>query len=309
MNLNYLPAAVQAGATIQAETHVESIIVENGEAKGVIGVAINPDTGERGGTVIVKAKIVVLAAGAIGTPRLLWNCGLAKRLSPAVGENLQVHPGSTLLGISDDKIEMWKGATQGAYFHPNGLEGVLPHTFSAPPEACLTAGGFIGDKFQEGMSLLPHLCGMLVMVSDKCTGRVRSTRLGKAKISYDFHASDVQRIKDGLVEVAKVLIAGGARDLRAPIWGIKPFNDPEELALQLKSKEIQDFTLYAAHPMGTCRMGLNPEDSVIDPNGQAHKMKNLYISDASVFPSSLGVNPQMSTMAVSSLIARRIINR
>ena len=257
--MNQLPAsAVQDGTVLQAETHVECVIVERGTARGVIGVAIDPDTGQRGGTVTVKADIVVLAAGAIGTPRLLWNCGLAKQMGSAVGENLQVHPGSTLLGVSDQKIEMWKGATQGAYFHPKHLEGVLPHTFSAPPEACLTAGGFIGESFQEGMALLPYLCGMLVMVSDKGYGRVRSTRLGKAKITYDFHPSDVQRIKDGLVDVAKVLIAGGARDLRAPIWGIKPFNEPDELAQQLNDKDISDFTLYAAHPMGTCRMGSIP---------------------------------------------------
>ena len=106
-----------------------------------------------------------------------------------------------------------------------------------------------------------------------------------------------------------MLLAGGAKDLRAPIHGVGICNDPEELRVQLKNKKISDFTLYAAHPMGTCRMGLDPTKSVIRPNGETHKIKGLFISDASVFPSSLGVNPQLSTMVVSTRIAQQILEK
>ena len=51
--------------------------------------------------------------------------------------------------------------------------------------------------------------------------------------------------------------------------------------------------------MATCRMGLRPQESVVDARGEAHLCKKLYIADASVFPTSLGVNPQITTMAVS----------
>jgi choline dehydrogenase-like flavoprotein len=308
VNLNFLPEAVIAGGTIQAEVQVEEVIIEGGKAVGIRGVAIHPDTKERGGALEVRADRVILSAGAIGTPRLLWQCGVAKEMGP-VGEHLHVHPGSTLIGISETKIQMWKGATQGAYFHPEELPGVLPHTFSAPPEACLVAGGFIGQDFQKGLALLPYMCGMLTMVSDKGNGRVRASRTGRADIKYNFHDDDVERIKLGLIEVAKVLLSGGARDLRAPIHGIGVVNSVEALRKGLDRCSIEDFSLYAAHPMGTCRMGLNPEQSVIGPDGESHSISGLFIADASVFPSSLGVNPQLSTMVVSTQIAHRILKR
>ena len=303
MNLNFLPQAVERNTEIQAEIFVDQILVENNTAVGISGVGVDPDTGKTGNRLTISAKAVVLSAGAIGTPRLLWTTGLGDGLGSAVGEGLHVHPGSTLLGIHESKIEMWKGATQGVYYHPPNLPGVLPHTFSAPPEACLVAGGFVGSRFQEGMRLLPYMCGMLVMVSDKGKGRVRAKSNGRADIEYHFDEKDIQRIKDGLVSVAEVLLAGGAFDLRAPIHGVGVVNDPLQLQNILKNIDITDFTLYAAHPMATCRMGLQPQNSVVNSRGEAHLCKNLYIADASVFPTSLGVNPQITTMAVARKIA------
>ena len=165
----------------------------------------------------------------------LW---FSRENSPLVGEGLHVHPGSTLIGIAPEPIEMWKGATQGAYCHPPDLPGVLPHTFSAPPEACLLAGGFVGNNWQEGLSLLPNMCGMLVMVSDKGKGSVRAYQDGRANITYHFDKEDVQRIKDGLVAVSKILLAGGEGS-SAPIHGVGIINSPEELDSQLKSVQFK----------------------------------------------------------------------
>ena len=109
----------------------------------------------------------------------------------------------------------------------------MPHTFSAPPEACLLAAGFVGDTWQEGLALLPNMCGMLVMVSDKGKGSVRAHPDGRADITYHFDEEDVQRIKDGLVAVSKISLAGGATDLRAPIHGVGIINSPDELKTQL----------------------------------------------------------------------------
>ena len=307
MNLSLLPRAQAFQCHIQAEAEVRSIIIEQGEAVGIQAVAIDPDTQEQGATLTIRAKKVILSAGAIGTPKLLWYCGLAEQLGPTVGTGLHVHPGSTLLATSPEPIEMWKGATQGAYCHPPGLPGVLPHTFSAPPEACLLAGGFVGSSWQEGLKLLPNLCGMLVMVSDKGSGTVRSHPDGRAKITYDFHPDDVQRIKDGLVAVGEILLAGGATDLRGPIHGLGVCNSIDELRQRLSSRTIQDFTLYAAHPMSTCRMSESPNTGVINRNGETHNIRNLFIADASVFPTSLGVNPQLSTMVCATNIARKML--
>lgn len=306
-NLTYLPRAVNAGARIFAESKVTDILVENGRAVGVRAHGVHPDTGAMGGELVVKAPRVVICAGGIGTPRLLWRSKIAAQLGPHCGENLHVHPGSTVIALCDHPVEMWKGATQGAYFHHPDLPGVLPHTFSAPPEACLVAAGLVGERWQEGLGLLPNLCGMLVMVSDKGTGRVRAFSDGRADIVYHFDDGDVDLIKRSLVVVAEVLQAGGAGRLFVPVHGVPECDTPGQLADALVDRTIRDFTLYAAHPMGTCRMAARIEDGVIGPGGETHGLPGLYLADSSVFPSSLGVNPQLTTMAVATVIGHSIL--
>ena len=127
-NLTFLPRAVNAGAVIQADTDVVSVLVEDGRAVGVRGIVRHPDTRAPVGELTVRAPRVLLSAGAIGTPRLLWHAGLAETVSGATGKGLHIHPGGAVLGICDETIELWKGATQGAYCHVPGLPGVLPHT-------------------------------------------------------------------------------------------------------------------------------------------------------------------------------------
>jgi choline dehydrogenase-like flavoprotein len=93
-NLNFLAVAQQNNTIIQAETRVETLIIEQNKIVGIQGYSIDPDTKKRGGRVVVRAPRVILSAGAIGTPRLLWHSKVAHILGKHVGEGLQVHPGS-----------------------------------------------------------------------------------------------------------------------------------------------------------------------------------------------------------------------
>lgn len=305
MNLTLLPDAVAAGARVQAEVRVDAVLVEGGRAVGVEGRALDPDTGEQVGRLVVRADKVVLAAGAVGTPRLLWSQGLGRALGP-VGDGLHVHPGNAVLGEHDEEIRLWQGATQGAFFTDPALPGVLPHAFTAPPEVTLLALGLVGPRLQEGIELLPRLSGAVVMVSDKGEGRVRATGEGRAALRYHFDEADLERTRQGMVRTAEVLLTAGARRVRGLVHGTGWVESTAELRQALARARVEDFTLYAAHPMSTCRMGRHPARSVVGPDGQAHKLPGLYISDASVFPTSLGVNPQLTVMAMGTLIGRRV---
>jgi len=306
MNLTLLPRAVDKGALIQADTKITEVLIENGRAVGVRGYSRNPLTDEIGGLVTVRAPRVVLSCGAIGTPRLLWHTGIAEQMGP-VGKGLHVHPGSAVFGLCEQEINLWRGATQGAFFHHPDLPGVLPHGFSAPPEVCLMAMDMVGERLEEGMKLLPHLAGMVVMVSDKGEGEVRANPDGRAKVTYEFAVEDIARIKLGMRETARVLMAGGAKEVFVPVHGVGRHDSPESLYEALLPTDITDFTLYASHPMSTCRMGTDAATSVVKPSGETHGVDNLFIADASVFPTSLGVNPQLTTMVVGTEIGRRMV--
>ena len=302
VNFNLLPLAVADGAVIQADVKVDRVLVEGGRAVGVSGLARHPDTRAPGGRVAVRAPRVVLACGAVGTPRLLHYSGVAAAAGPAVGEGLHLHPGNAVMGLCDEEILLWKGATQGAFFEdPEALPGVLPHAFTAPPEAAaVTLLPMVGDM-KAAFELLPRLAGMVVMISDKGEGRVGASPDGRADLRYDFVDGDVARIKAGMVATARVLLAGGARRVFGIVHGTGFCESAEELERQLADRSVRDFTLYASHPMSTVRMGRD-----LDAGGQSLGLPGLYVADASVFPTSLGVNPQLTTMAVGTVIGRGI---
>jgi choline dehydrogenase-like flavoprotein len=306
MDRNLIPIGERAGAQVYAETKVDRILVEGGRAVGVSGVVRDPDTDEPVGRLTVRADKVVISAGAIGTPRLLHHDGVARQLGPAVGRGLHVHPGNAILGVCDHEVKMWKGATQGAYFHVPDLPGVLPHTFNSPPEVVLLTLTAAGVPAKEAMAMLPRMCGVIVLVSDHGDGVVRATREGRADVRYWFDPGDVERTKQGMIASGRALLAGGARRLFAPVRGLGFYDDVDALAADLDKARMSDFTFYAAHPMATCRMGLDPETSVIGPSGEAHRLPGLYLADASVFPTSLGVNPQLTTMMTATVLARGI---
>jgi choline dehydrogenase-like flavoprotein len=303
VNRNLLPLAVADGAIIQADTRVHDILVSGSRVVGVVGRAFHPDTREPGPTVRVLASRVVICAGAIGTPRLLHHCGLASELGP-VGRGLHVHPGSALMGIHDDPVNLWKGATQGAWFQDPDQHGLLPEAFTAPPEVtALAILEQVGD-LKEAFALCPHLSGLTCQVSDKGQGMVKAKRDGTADIVYRFDVMDLEAIKRGLVTCARVLLAGGARQVFTLAHGAGRYDSAEGLERGLAPLTLDAFDMYSSHPMSTCRMG---PKGVIGSDGQCHGMPGLYLADASVFPTSLGVNPQLTTMAVATVIGRSMV--
>lgn len=306
VNHNLLVEACSNGVTIQADTKIDQFMVSGTRVVGVQGRMFHPDTREPGGVVKVYAEKTVVACGGIGTPRLLRHAGLS--LGPAVGIGLHVHPGNAVFGICDHEVNWYQGATQGAYFHPKGMPGVLPHTSNIPPEVGLLAMAAHGIPASEGLTMLKHLTCLLVMISDTSSGTVGAWPDGRAKITYTFNDHDVERIKGGMVESAKVLLAGGVRELFCPVAGTRRVKTAAEVESMLADRTIKDFTLYASHPMSSCRMGRDPETSVIRPDGRTHLLEGLYLADSSIFPTSLGVNPSVTTMAMAGIIGKGIAN-
>ena len=300
VNLNLMARAVQAGARIQAETRVQSVDVEGRRVVGVSGRMHHPDTGASGGRVRVRARHTVLSAGAVGTPRLLHHCGLAEELVE-VGEGLLVHPGSAVLALFDEEVDVFQGATQGCYFHDPELPGLLPHTWTSPPEvvSMLLAPHYGSIKATFGV--LRRIGGVLALVSDHGHGRVGAFPDGRADISYTFDPHDIEQILEGMILCARVLLEAGATELYAIAHGVPATGDLELFSRAMRAASIRDFVLYSSHPMATCRMG-----RTIDGGGHARGVEGLSIHDASVFPSSLGVNPQLSTMTVSTVLSRRL---
>jgi choline dehydrogenase-like flavoprotein len=312
--VSYLPRAVAAGARILADCRAERIITErgSGRARGVLARMVDPATGRRGPSVTVRARVAtVLAAGATQTPLLLLENGLEGK-SGFVGRNFSLHPHAKCVGIFDEEVVGWTGVHQAHQVHEflddgfNMAVGYVPPAFLA-----MSLSLYLGDELYEVLANVNRMVVAGFMSEDTTTGTVgRGLVRGQPLLRYSITAEDVRRLLRGSRIVADILFAAGARQVLTAVHGVPPLRSPDDArALEGRKVHPHDFELLAVHLMGTCRMGVDPRRSVVGPFGEAHHLPGLFIADASVFPSSLGLNPMETIMALATRTAHSIVER
>ena len=301
-NVSYVPLALQRGATLVKGIRVERILVENGRAVGVMARA-------RGESVTVRARAVVIACGSLLTPVLLEKNGLAGG-SGQLGRNLSIHPAAGLTAIFDELVEGYKGVPQGYAIDQFADEGMLFEGVFAPPEMGAISTSLLGHKLVEMMEAWERLASFGFMIADTSRGRVRGGSGDQPLITYSLNDTDVARLKRGCEILARVLLAAGARRVLLPVHGWDEITSTSALArFASATLRARDFELSAYHPLGTARMGRDPRSSVVGPDCQTHDTPGLYVADGSVVPSALGVNPQMTIMALATRAADQLAER
>lgn len=305
-DLNWLPEMLREGGELYADTRVEEIKVQNGRAIGVRGVTRAPDSDEAVAEIDVDADRVVLACGAIYTPMLLQKQGLANS-SGHVGANLHIHPAVSVLARMPEDVEIWKGATQGYYAHHPEDPNVLAETFSGPPEMLYTPGAGVGREGTEFLYDLRRIAGSGALIRDTTSGYVEPDGWS-ADITYFVNDEDVERLRKGFQFLVDMFFEAGAEDVQPLLRGADFMASHRRTRQRVADAAGPgDFTIYASHPHGTCRMSADPERGVVHPaDGETHDVDNLHITDASVFPTAPGVNPQVTIMGTALQLARAI---
>ena len=308
----WLPRALRAGAQLWADTRVDTIRMEKGRAVGVRGVMRDP---EQGGEVVAeieaRADRVILACGAINTPMLLQAHGDLANSSGMVGRNLHCHPGVACLARMREDVVLWWGATQGYYMHHPDDPEILLETFSASPDILVAQAGGVGAEATAFLKDLRKIAACGLLIRDHSTGSVSWKEGGRPGLTYHLVESDRQKMIRGLEQVAELFFAAGAEAVRPLTAGAGFLTSLNETRAHLQAvRDPADMQLYASHPMGTCRIGRDPERAVVRPrDGRTHDVEGLYITDSSLFPTALGVNPQVTIMSQSLALARRMIQR
>jgi choline dehydrogenase-like flavoprotein len=146
------------------------------------------------------------------------------------------------------------------------------------------------------------------MVSDRSRGQVRR-RAGRVEIRYELLPEDVATFKFALERLGELYAAAGAHTVLYPVEGLDPLPAGELGPLRARALRAQDLTLMAFHPLGTARADGDPARGVVDPNLGVHGIAGLHIADGSVVPSSLGVNPQLTIMALATRLAFDLLGR
>jgi choline dehydrogenase-like flavoprotein len=306
MEKNFLPAASDLGATIITSARVEKISVKNNIASGVEGSFLDANRKPRS-RFKIDAPVVVLSCGAIQTPHLLLRNGIANR-SGQVGRNLHIHPAAKVIAIFDHVINAWSGVPQGCYSDEYASEGIMLEGFFLPPSILSFALPALGMKLKNYMADYSKMAGFGIMVTDSSHGRVVRGLGHSPLVLYNLNQTDTDKFVKGIGITSRIYFEAGAKKILLPIHGLDEMTCPDDLQ-KLRAKKIRpsDLELSAFHPMGTCRMGDTPKTSVVNSHLESHDIKGLFVADASVFPSSLGVNPQISIMAFSLFAADHLI--
>jgi choline dehydrogenase-like flavoprotein len=290
----YVPRAWEAGATTYSGSRARKIVIENGRARGV-----EADT-TGGGRLRVECDTVIVACGAIHTPLFLARNGLGRE-SGQLGRNLAIHPATAVRALFDEEIDMAVGVPQSFYIDEFADEGIMFEGAAGPPDYLAMGFPYSRERHRDLMLQFRNLSQFGVMVSDVSRGFVRE-RGGRAEIRYDLVQEDVDLFRRGIALLEQLYREAGAKRIFIPIDRAPEGPLPERLS-------ASDLTLMAFHPLGTARADSRPEHGVVDADLRLHGAEGVYVADASVVPTSLGVNPQITIMALATRLAYHLLDK
>lgn len=304
-DITYIPDASEMGAQIFPFMRAEEFIVDGDRIKGVRGKILTPEE-EVTGEFEVKSKIVVLAAGSIMSPLLLLKNNINP--SPATGKNLTVHPASGVLAIFREEVNIWNGIPQGYYCDEFINEGILMETSAVDPAVIFASISGFGKENEEYLKGINRIALAGAMVYDPPSGFVKPEKEGwRARIFYNLRETVFRRLLKAMEMTAKVMFSAGAEMVK-PLFTAAPFfRNMQDLKEFLRNAKPADMEMEGNHPMGTLRMGISSDHSVVNPSGRIHGLKGIYVTDASIFPSALGVNPMLTIMAIASRLCEEIL--
>ena len=283
------------GLDVIADVEVERIVAGNGRAHAVQG---RHASGEE---VSVAADEIVVSAGAIGSSWLLQRSGLG---GEAVGQGLHFNINSPLTADFPDAVDSFAGIQMShAYVPEGGVPGYLVETWFNPPatQALAMPGWF--DRHFENMRRYRHMACGGVLVGTTTPGRVKPSRNGPL-IEYSASPKDRGSVVAGLQTAGRIFLEAGATRVMPATFAYHEFRTPASLdRLPDAVREAGDLLLTSAHPQGGNAMG-----AVVDESFRVRGVENLYLCDASVFPSSVHVNPQLTVMGMADYAARRILS-
>ncbi len=294
-NESWLPMATQLGAQLLCNVAVDHIVFNGRRAVGVEGRA-NQD----GPRVKVRASHVVVAAGTLHTPALLLRSGVKL---PELGRHLTLHPATKCMALFDEQVRGWEGVPQQLGVEAPTLDGIKFEGAFVPPSVGAVALPFVGERHTRVMEQYDHLATYGMMVKDNANGFLRF-RGREAVPFYTPGEYELQRFRQGVFMLTQLFLAAGAHTVLTPLHALPEVRTQEDLAnLQRFEFGAADVELSAFHPLGTARMASSPEDGACDANGAVFGREGLFIADGSAVPSSLGVNPQVTIMALALRLA------
>ncbi|XP_058761367.1 long-chain-alcohol oxidase FAO1-like [Vicia villosa] len=327
-DVTWLVDAVEHGAVILTRCKAEKLILVNNKEghvrrKKCLGVMANVLTENITWRIQVEAKATISSCGAISTPPLMISSGLKNK---NIGRNLHLHPVLLTWGyfpesVSDLKGKSYEGGIITSVHKVLSKEDSKVKAIIETP--ALGPGNFStlfpwesGFDFKERMLRYSRTVHLITIIQDKGCGEVRTEGRIKYELDKEF---DKENMKQGLQQALRILIAAGAVEVGTHRNGeriVCSGSNDKELKNFVESIYAtggpmsfeESWSMYAsAHQMGSCRMGMTEKDGAVDENGQSWEAEGLFVCDASLFPTAIGVNPMITIQSIAYCVAKRIV--
>jgi len=338
----HLAEAWRLGTRIIPNATADRVLIDAGRTVGV-EATVRRAAASDPVKLRVRANQVVVAAGALRTPGVLERSGVTH---PALGRFLRLHPVSILAARYAEPVRMWRGTMQAARSlaflggADGGAAADVPADGARARFVLESAPGHPGlfgvvwpwesaAQHARDMAVAGQIAPFIAICRDADWGRVTPTRAGRTRIDYRLTAGDVQALRAGLVAAARVARASGAEAMAAvgtpALWfggPDRPGGDDGAFRAYVEALARFDFspnrgTVFSAHQMGTARMGARPGIHPTDSDGRVRwavagiasdrVIAGLYVADASLFPTDVGVNPMVTVMLLARRVARTVL--
>jgi choline dehydrogenase len=320
MLVSTIPSALQYGAELIHHLRVQTIDFSGDKVTGLSGVALDAmcmkPTGVRIG---IKAKHYVLAGGAINNPALLLR---SKAPDPhgRIGKRTCIHPVNISVAQMADRVDGYYGAPQSIAsdefqwkYDTSQAPGFKLEVPPMYPSLSSAIFGTHGQALADDMAQLPHTQAMLALLrdgfhADSPGGTMRIDDSGMPLLDYDVSDYLWRGFRKAYLRMAEAQFAAGAKRVMPAHLDARWCDSFEQAKALIESLPYKKFrtSIFTAHLMGGCAMGEDPKQSVVTSDGRHHQFENLSIIDGSLFPTSIGANPQLSIYGLSAQKATKL---
>jgi choline dehydrogenase-like flavoprotein len=307
----YILDADAAGATILADCRAEKIEVQ-GPLKRVTCHLLDARRRQHA-EASFEAPVVIVSASAINSPVLLLKSALPNT-NGEIGRNLTLHLTTAVVSSFDRTIDPGSGIPQSVmcdeFLNKNGDNGGfwIEAVPVYPALAALALPGF-GSAHRDLMKNYRQLGASIILLKEiDSSGQVTVNSHGHASITYQPGPRDMSYLREGVAQTGRIHLAAGARSVMTVHASPRVMNAGGNINQWLDDArwEMNDLALFSAHPLGTCRMARDPRMGVVDNHCQMHAVPGLFVVDGSVVPTALGVNPQVTILAIAEKTAEWI---
>ena len=287
---------------IVADCEVERIVTRSGHPKRVAGLRAKLADGRK---LNVRARTYVVSAGSVASSYLLLRSRAGHGLP--VGKGFSCNMGAPLTADFDGKPLNSYDGLQISHFGIPSKDGFVFETWFNPPVSqALNMPGWFEQHFAN-MERYDHLMAVGVLVGTASNGRIVRALTGGPGVDFRPQPGDLATLARGLRVLGELLFEAGAARVMLNSWGYDEFTSPSELGRIDQIAADPDYiSLGTGHPQGGNALSRDPKRGVVRPDFKVHGYDDLYICDASVFPTSLTVNPQLTVMALAHYAAQRI---